>query len=188
MAGNYNGSGGPLAKLFAHNTNKAGYNQQNGVSSKNNGLGNGYYGKYETLAQYGSYGARQPQGDWQTAAALTREQYDDWRARYLPRLARLMDLSEDNRLMNAQLARTGNIATSSLRSAQLAKENQMARYGVNRPDNPQNNTPGLRNALAIAGAKNGIREAELDRQMNILTGGSAPVRQQMNIGGQMQTA
>ncbi len=73
--------------------------------------------------------------------------------------------------MNAQLARVGGLATSSLRTAQMAQDNQMARYGVNRPDNPDSNTLGLRNALAIAGAKNGIREAEQDRQMNILTGG-----------------
>ncbi|MCX8437978.1 hypothetical protein OTG63_27930, partial [Escherichia coli] len=44
---------------------------------------------------------------------------------------------------------------------------------------------GLRNALAIAGAKNGIREAEQDRQMNILTGASAPARQKLSVGGQL---
>ncbi|HBC1011237.1 TPA: hypothetical protein IGZ65_002846 [Escherichia coli] len=144
------------------------------------------YGEYETLARYGYSGASQPYGDWQTSAALTREQYDDWRARYLPRAARLMDLSENNSLMNAQLARVGDVAASSLRAAQTAKDNQMARYGVSRTDNTNSNTLGLRNALAIAGAKNGIREAEQDRQMNILTGASATARQQMNIGGQMQ--
>ncbi|EMV8429389.1 hypothetical protein AADD81_004229 [Escherichia coli] len=63
------------------------------------------YGKYETLARYGYTGAARPQGDWQTSAALTRQQYDDWRTRYLPRVARLADLGENNSLMNAQLAR-----------------------------------------------------------------------------------
>ncbi|MDA6825997.1 hypothetical protein OSL46_25405, partial [Escherichia coli] len=105
--------------------------------------------------------------------------------RYLPRVARLADLGENNSLMNAQLARVGGLATSSLRTAQMAQDNQMARYGVNRPDNPNSNTLGLRNALAIAGAKNGIREAEQDRQMNILTGASAPARQQLSVGGQL---
>ncbi|EFY2156331.1 hypothetical protein ACW1AT_000236 [Shigella flexneri] len=146
------------------------------------------YGKYETLARYGYTGAARPQGDWQASAALTRQQYDDWRTRYLPRVARLADLGENNSLMNAQLARVGDLATSSLRTAQMAQDNQMARYGVSRPDNPDSNTLGLRNALAIAGAKNGIREAEQDRQMNILTGASAPARQQLSVGGQMMTA
>lgn len=108
------------------------------------------YGKYETLARYGYTGAARPQGDWQTSAALTRQQYDDWRTRYLPRVARLADLGENNSLMNAQLARVGGLATSSLRTAQMAQDNQMARYGVSRPDNPNSNTLGLRNALAIA--------------------------------------
>ncbi|EGT68559.1 hypothetical protein C22711_2589 [Escherichia coli O104:H4 str. C227-11] len=103
-------------------------------------------------------------------------------------MARLADLGENNSLMNAQLARVGGLATSSLRTAQMAQDNQMARYGVNRPDNPNSNTLGLRNALAIAGAKNGIREAEQDRQMNILTGASAPARQQLSVGGQLVSA
>ena len=88
------------------------------------------YGKYETLARAGYSGAARPQGDWQTSAALTRQQYDDWRTRYLPRVARLADLGENNSLMNAQLARVGGLATSSLRTAQMAQDNQMARYGV----------------------------------------------------------
>ncbi|END7240467.1 hypothetical protein ABMS81_005077, partial [Escherichia coli] len=61
-------------------------------------------------------------------------------------MARLADLGENNSLMNAQLARVGGLATSSLRTAQMAQDNQMARYGVNRPDNPNSNTLGLRNA------------------------------------------
>ncbi|HBM0098408.1 TPA: hypothetical protein LT061_004990, partial [Salmonella enterica subsp. enterica serovar Blitta] len=59
-----------------------------------------------------------------------------------------------------------------------------ARYGISKRASPQDNTQGLRMALATAGADNGIRQAEQDRQMNILTGGAAPVRQQLNIGGQ----
>ncbi|HGA5700443.1 TPA: hypothetical protein ACIS09_003160 [Salmonella enterica subsp. enterica serovar Birkenhead] len=123
-----------------------------------------------------------------TFAQLTREQYNDWLTRYYPKLETLMNLGTDNQLMNAQLGRTDGIATQSLRSAQLGLNNQMARYGTVRAQNPQDNTLGLRSALAIAGAKNGIREAQQDRQMNILTGGAAPVRQQLNIGGQTQAA
>ena len=104
------------------------------------------YGKYETLARAGYSGAARPQGDWQTSAALTRQQYDDWRTRYLLRVARLADLGENNSLMNAQLARVGGLATSSLRTAQMAQDNQMARYGVSRPDNPNRNTLGFHNS------------------------------------------
>ncbi|HCM1919307.1 TPA: hypothetical protein N3A33_005408, partial [Salmonella enterica subsp. salamae serovar 28:r:e,n,z15] len=104
-----------------------------------------------------------------TYAQLIREQYNDWLARYFPKQEQLMNLGTDNQLMNAQLARTDGIATQSLRSAQTGLNNQMARMGVQQRLNPQDNTQGLRSALAIAGAKNGIREAQQDRQMNILT-------------------
>ncbi|EEC0437875.1 hypothetical protein AH715_003464 [Salmonella enterica subsp. enterica] len=121
-----------------------------------------------------------------TFAQLTRDQYYDWLNRYYPKLETLMRLGTGNQLMNEQLGRANGIAVQSLRTAQLGQNNQMARYGAIRPQNLQDNTLGLRSALAVAGAKNGIREAQQDRQMNILTGGAAPVRQQLNIGGQTQ--
>ncbi|ECC9413419.1 hypothetical protein DNW15_11345 [Salmonella enterica subsp. enterica] len=121
-----------------------------------------------------------------TFAQLTRDQYYDWLNRYYPKLETLMRLGTGNQLMNEQLGRANGIAVQSLRTAQLGQNNQMARYGVIRPQNLQDNTLGLRSALAVAGAKNGIREAQQDRQMNILTGGAVPVRQQLNIGGQTQ--
>lgn len=123
-----------------------------------------------------------------TYSDLVREQYNDWLARYFPREEQTMDLVTNNQLMNAQLARTDSTATQSLRAAQIGQNNLMARYGTARPQNPQDNTQGLRMALAVAGAKNGVREAEQTRQLNILTGGAAPVRQQLNIGGQAQAA
>ncbi|EBS1323997.1 hypothetical protein CRQ31_07320 [Salmonella enterica subsp. enterica serovar Worthington] len=119
-----------------------------------------------------------------TYARLVREQYDDWLARYYPRQKELMGLATNNQLMNQQLARTDAIASNSLRAAQQGTQNQLARYGVAQKQNNQDNSLGLRTALATAGAKNGIRESEQDRQMNILTGGASPVRQQLNIGGQ----
>ncbi|GDO10340.1 hypothetical protein BvCmsKSP093_01318 [Escherichia coli] len=59
------------------------------------------YGKYETLARAGYSGADRPQGDWQTSAALTRQQYDDWRTRYLPRVARLAEPPRESWRLNS---------------------------------------------------------------------------------------
>ncbi|EAT7705292.1 hypothetical protein E2703_25680, partial [Salmonella enterica] len=81
-----------------------------------------------------------------TFAKLIREQYDDWLSRYYPKQERLMELGTNNELMNAQLGRTDGIAANSLQSAQLGLNNQMARYGTIRPQNPQDNTLGLRSA------------------------------------------
>ncbi len=143
------------------------------------------YHKEDPLGVYGANGGGTGDKHYasDTYAQLIREQYNDWLTRYFPKQERLMELGTNNELMNEQLGRTDGIATQSLRSAQQGLNNQMARYGTIRPQNPQDNTLGLRSALAIAGAKNGIREAQQDRQMNILTGGAAPVRQQLNIGG-----
>ncbi|MGG6128399.1 hypothetical protein ACQSGE_18085 [Salmonella enterica] len=148
------------------------------------------YHKEDPLGVYGANGGGTGDKHYasDTYAQLIREQYNDWLTRYFPKQERLMELGTNNELMNEQLGRTDGIATQSLRSAQIGMNNQMARIGVQRPDNPQDNTLGLRSALAIAGAKNGIREAQQDRQMNILTGGAAPVRQQLSIGGQTQAA
>lgn len=82
-----------------------------------------------------------------------------------------------------QLARASTNTQQALNTAQVGQQNQMARYGVAQNQAEGDNSLGLRSALATAGAKNGIREGEQDRQMNILTGGSASLRQQMNIGG-----
>ncbi|WP_447879251.1 hypothetical protein [Serratia fonticola] len=118
-----------------------------------------------------------------TYARLIREQYDDWYNRFYPKQKELMDLSTSGQLMNNQLARAGTNTQQALNTAQVGQQNQMARYGVAQNQAEGDNSLGLRSALATAGAKNGIREGEQDRQMNILTGGSASLRQQMNIGG-----
>ncbi|WP_447875200.1 hypothetical protein [Serratia fonticola] len=118
-----------------------------------------------------------------TYARLIREQYDDWYNRFYPKQKELMELSTSGQLMNNQLARADANTQQALNTAQVGQQNQMARYGVAQNQTAGDNSLGLRSALATAGAKNGIREGEQDRQMNILTGGSASLRQQMNIGG-----
>lgn len=118
-----------------------------------------------------------------TYAKLIRGQYDDWLARYYPQQKKLTGLAGDNTLMHAQLARVDAAAGQGMRSATLGMQHQMARYGTARRQNGHDNTLSLRSALAVAGARNGIREAQQDRKMRILTGGAAPVRQQLNSGG-----
>ncbi|WP_033581038.1 hypothetical protein [Dickeya chrysanthemi] len=46
------------------------------------------------------------------------------------------------------------------------------------------NSLGLKTVLATAGAKNGIRDAETDRQMSILTGGPTGLRELLKIGSE----
>ncbi|WP_145517426.1 hypothetical protein [Yersinia mollaretii] len=119
----------------------------------------------------------------ETYANLTRDQYNDWLTRFYPKQKALMGLATRHALMNQQLTRANENATQSLRSAQWGMQNQLARYGTPQTTNPDDHRLGLRSALAMAGAKNGIREVEQERQMNLLTGGNGSLRQQMTLGG-----
>ncbi|MBP2845438.1 MULTISPECIES: hypothetical protein [Dickeya] len=117
-----------------------------------------------------------------TFADITRKQYDDWMQRYYPKLQGLMELSTSGQLMNNQLARADATQQQALNTATVGAANQQARYGATQQNNGADNSLGLKAALATAGAKNGIRDAEADRQMNILTGGSASLRNLLDIG------
>ncbi|MBN3198176.1 hypothetical protein H5A20_05555 [Pectobacterium brasiliense] len=119
-----------------------------------------------------------------TFADVTRKQYADWQQRYFPKLQSLMDLSTSGQLMNNQLARADSTQQQALNTATIGTANQQARYGAVQQANQGDNSLGLKSALATAGAKNGIRDAETDRQMNILTGGSTGLRELLNIGSE----
>ncbi|PXW43460.1 hypothetical protein DFO54_111146 [Erwinia sp. AG740] len=119
-----------------------------------------------------------------TFADITRKQYDDWMQRYYPKLQGLMELSTSGQLMNNQLARADATQQQALNTATVGAANQQARYGATQQNNGADNSLGLKAALATAGAKNGIRDAETDRQMSILTGGSTGLRELLKIGSE----
>lgn len=119
-----------------------------------------------------------------TFADVTRKQYADWQQRYFPKLQSLMDLSTSGQLMNNQLARADSTRQQALNTATIGAANQQARYGAAQQASQGDNSLGLKSALATARAKNGIRDAETDRQMNILTGGSTGLRELLNIGSE----
>lgn len=118
-----------------------------------------------------------------TYAAVTRGQYQDWEDRFLPKQRELMALAKDESLAKQQLARTDGLVANSLRQAQQGQDNQMARIGVTRKQNTDDNSLGLRQALMTAGTKNATRSHERDRQMGILTGADAGTREKLQTGG-----
>lgn len=119
-----------------------------------------------------------------TYANITRSQYDDWLTRFYPKQLELMQYATDGTLMNQQLARADANTQQSLNNAVVGAANQQARYGAtNTASESADNGLGLKTALASAGSKNGIRDAQQEREMNILTGGSSSLRDMMNIGG-----
>lgn len=117
-----------------------------------------------------------------TYAEITRDQYQDWKARFYPKQQELMALATNGQLLRDQLGRVEENNTNALRSAQQATANRNARMGVGSNSNGDN-SQGLRMALMTAGTENGLREQEQARQVGILTGADAGLREAIKTGG-----
>ena len=118
-----------------------------------------------------------------TFAQITRESYQDWKDRFYPKQKELMELATNGKLLQEQLGRVDENNANALRSAQQATANRNARMGVS--SNASDNSQGLRAALMTAGTENGLREQEQARQMGILTGADAGLREAIKTGGGM---
>ena len=118
-----------------------------------------------------------------TYAGIIRDQYDDWKNRFYPKQQELMGLATNGQLLNDQLGRVAEDNANALRSAQQATSNGNARMGLATPQNPQDNSQSLRMALMTAGTENGLREQEQTRQLGILTGADAGLRDAIKAGG-----
>ena len=118
-----------------------------------------------------------------TFARITRESYQDWKTRFYPKQKELMELATNGKLLQEQLGRVDENNANALRSAQQATANRNARMGVS--NNANDNSQGLRAALMTAGTENGLREQEQARQMGILTGADAGLREAIKTGGGM---
>ncbi len=118
-----------------------------------------------------------------TFARITRESYQDWKTRFYPKQKELMELATNGKLLQEQLGRVDENNANALRSAQQATANRNARMGVS--SNANDNSQGLRAALMTAGTENGLREQEQARQMGILTGADAGLREAIKTGGGM---
>ena len=94
-----------------------------------------------------------------------------------------MELATNGELLREQLGRVGENNTNALRSAQQATANRNARMGLGTSSNANDNSQGLRMALMTAGTENGLREQEQTRQMGILTGADAGLREAIKTGG-----
>ncbi len=118
-----------------------------------------------------------------TYAQITRDQYNDWYTRYYPKLQQLMTEATDGTMLNQSLSRVDQTQQQALNTAVVGQANQAARYGATNNDGGTDTSLGLKSALATAGAKNGARTANEDRELNILTGGNSTLRQALSIGG-----
>ncbi|MFB5948374.1 hypothetical protein [Klebsiella pasteurii] len=103
-------------------------------------------------------------------AEITREAWDDWQTRYEPVLDEMLNLVDTHQLMTEQLNRVATNEQNSLNTSQVTESNDMGRYGLASASNPQDQSDSVSAALSDASTKNGIRTAEQQRDLNILTG------------------
>lgn len=118
-------------------------------------------------------------------ATITRDSYQDWKNRFYPKQQELMELATNGQLLRDQLGRVDQNNQNSLAAAKQATDNRMARMGVSTNQSADDNGQGLRMSLMTAGSENGLREQEQARQMGILTGADAGLREAIKTGGGM---
>ncbi|MGR5465425.1 hypothetical protein ACPV5G_21050 [Photobacterium damselae] len=118
-----------------------------------------------------------------TYATITRQLYDDWESRYLPKQIEMLQKASSGELATEQIGRVDNTMQSSLRAATQSNANSMARYGVTPAQD--DNGDKARQALSMAGAKNSIRAHERERSMGILSGAGVGLREKVQVGGGM---
>lgn len=108
-----------------------------------------------------------------TFAEITREAWSDWQTRYEPVMDQMLNLVDSHQLMTDQLGRVSGNEQNALNTARVTQSNDMGRYGLAGATNPQDQSDSVNAALSDASTKNGIRTAEQQRDMSILTGASS---------------
>ncbi|MBM7070868.1 hypothetical protein JQC92_02280 [Shewanella sp. 202IG2-18] len=116
-------------------------------------------------------------------ADLTREQWEDYKNRFLPVQNELLELSQNDQLLTEQLARNETNIENSFNSAEQNESIRMGRYGLSNLDTQQSkNNNQLLKSLTTASVNNETRQAVDDLQNKIITGQGAARAQLADIG------
>lgn len=119
-----------------------------------------------------------------TYAALTRAQWEDVESRFHPREEELFGMVGNTANVESQIQNSDEFADQALTSAQRSQDMGLAMYGVTADTQTQKaNDRGLSlaHAAAKAGGQNTVRRANYDRDMDILAGSSAGLREATGV-------
>lgn len=104
-------------------------------------------------------------------ADLTREQWEDYKNRYIPIQNNLIALSQNDTLLNEQLERNDVNINNSYRLSDLNNSVKRGRFGLDTSKTEQGSTnSNLSKSLATASLNNETRQANEDLQTKIITG------------------
>lgn len=109
-------------------------------------------------------------------ADLTRQQFEDYKTRFLPVQEELFDLATSNQLLDEQMARNKTNIDNSFAQSEVSESQRLGRYGLSADNSKQSKAnTGLLKSLTTASVNNETRESVDDLQNSILTGqGGAP--------------
>lgn len=115
-------------------------------------------------------------------ADLNRAQWNDWKARFQPRLEQLAKYAESGELTHKAIGIADESMGQSFNQARTNQQMQNQSLGINQSaaqKNTYDRTMGLAQASSTAAARNQARIAGQDRDMQILAGGSAGLTQDL---------
>lgn len=117
-------------------------------------------------------------------ADITREQWADFKGRYLPVQRELFALANNDQLLNEQMGRNQHNIAQSFQTAKANESRRMGRYGLSAMDSQQDgNNHQLLKSLTTASVNNETRAAVDDLQTKIRTGQGGAPKTLADIGG-----
>jgi hypothetical protein len=119
-----------------------------------------------------------------TMADLTRDQWNDFKTRYLPVQKDLFNLATSDQLLTEQLGRNKESIESSFANSEQNESMRLGRYGLDAEKSQQNNNnTNLLKSLTTASVNNETRGAVDDLQNKIITGQGGAPKSLADIGG-----
>jgi hypothetical protein len=129
-------------------------------------------------------GKTSEKGYQDTMADLTRDQWNDFKTRYLPVQKDLFNLATSDQLLTEQLGRNKENIESSFANSEQNESMRLGRYGLDAEKSQQNgNNTNLLKSLTTASVNNETRGAVDDLQNKIITGQGGAPKSLADIGG-----
>lgn len=113
-------------------------------------------------------------------AALTRQQWEDWKTQFQPVFTQLSDTIGDEQTQQADINRASAVVNRSFDAVSSDMDRRNAQYGVS-PDattqQAMDTNLGLSRAASMASARNRTRDAIENREMGLMVGGLSSIGQ-----------
>jgi|TARA_R110000851_G_scaffold297327_1_gene452575 hypothetical protein len=178
----------PSQETLRNRPEQMNWGTQRPTASGGDGNGNGYSaptststGLSNTPSGIGAIDVNSSTGAADINAAITREQWEDYKKRFQPYEDRLAAIYKNGGLMEGEAERIPEAVNQSFTTMRGIADRQLSRYGIT-PNEDQatsrNRMASLDQAIASVDAQNNLWATADERQDKIMTGGIDTMRQQ----------